>query len=36
MSHQPSASLEFLFMFTLKALAGTDVLPKSAAADFWV
>ncbi|EPE34071.1 ARM repeat-containing protein [Glarea lozoyensis ATCC 20868] len=35
MSHQPPSSLEFLFFFTLKALAGTDPLPKSAAADFW-
>jgi hypothetical protein len=36
MSHQPPSSLEFLFMFTLKALAGSDPLPKGAAADFWV
>ncbi|KAH8683271.1 armadillo-type protein [Tricladium varicosporioides] len=34
MSHQPS-SLEFLFMFTLKAITGTDPLPKIAASDFW-
>lgn len=25
-----------MFMFTLKALAGSDPLPKQAAADFWV
>ncbi|KAG0648341.1 Karyopherin [Hyphodiscus hymeniophilus] len=33
--HQPPASAEFLFMFTLKALTGNDPLPKIAAADFW-
>jgi hypothetical protein len=36
MGHQPSSSLEYIFMFTLKALAGSDPLPKQAAADFWV
>lgn len=36
MSHQPVASLEFLFMFVLGALGGTDPLPKAAAAEFWV
>jgi hypothetical protein len=36
LSHQPPSSLEFMFMFTLKALAGSDPLPKQAAADFWV
>jgi hypothetical protein len=35
LSHQPS-SLEFLFVFTLKALTGSDPLPKISAADFWV
>lgn len=35
LSHQPPPSLEFLFMFTLKALAGSDPLPKSSAAEFW-
>ncbi|CAL3965652.1 unnamed protein product [Diplocarpon coronariae] len=33
--HQPPSSLEYLFMFTLKALAGTEPLPKGSAADFW-
>jgi hypothetical protein len=32
---QPPASLEYLLMFTLKALAGSDPLPKTAAAEFW-
>src|SRR6187402_2865555 len=32
---EPS-SLEFLFVFILKALTGSDPLPKIAAADFWV
>ncbi|KAH8821592.1 armadillo-type protein [Xylogone sp. PMI_703] len=32
---QSSSSLEFLFMFTLKALTGNDPLPKFMAADFW-
>jgi hypothetical protein len=36
LNHQPSSSLEFIFMFTLKALAGSDPLPKQAAAEFWV
>jgi hypothetical protein len=36
LNHHPPASLEFLFMFTLKSLTGTDPLPKIAAADFWV
>ncbi|RKF72661.1 Importin beta-like protein [Golovinomyces cichoracearum] len=35
LSFQPPASLEFLFMFALKAIEGTEPLPKSAAADFW-
>ncbi|KAL2068336.1 hypothetical protein VTL71DRAFT_16434 [Oculimacula yallundae] len=34
-SHQPPSSLELLFMFALKALAGTEPLPKASAADFW-
>ncbi|KAJ5043171.1 uncharacterized protein L3040_004552 [Drepanopeziza brunnea f. sp. 'multigermtubi'] len=33
--HQPPSSLEYLFMFVLKALAGTDPLPKASATDFW-
>lgn len=33
---QDSASLEFFFFFALKALSGKDILPKTAAADFWV
>lgn len=36
LSHQPSSSLEYLFVFVLKALAGTEPLPKGAAAEFWV
>jgi hypothetical protein len=36
LNHQPSSSLEFIFMFTLKALAGSDPLPKQSAAEFWV
>jgi hypothetical protein len=36
LGHQPPSSLEFLFMFTLKALAGSDPLPKASAAEFWV
>ncbi|KAG4442578.1 hypothetical protein IFR05_001908 [Cadophora sp. M221] len=35
LSHQPPSSLEFIFMFALKALAGTEPLPKASAADFW-
>ncbi|EPQ62290.1 BgtA-21035 [Blumeria graminis f. sp. tritici] len=35
MSHRPSTSLEYLFMFALEAMKGNDPLPKSAAADFW-
>ncbi|TVY44332.1 Importin beta-like protein [Lachnellula occidentalis] len=35
MHHQPSSSLEFLFVYTLKALTGNDPLPKMAAADFF-
>ncbi|TVY38169.1 Importin beta-like protein [Lachnellula subtilissima] len=35
MNHQPSSSLEFLFVYTLKALTGNDPLPKMAAADFF-
>ncbi|KAF4629911.1 hypothetical protein G7Y89_g8231 [Cudoniella acicularis] len=35
MKHQPASSLEFLFMFTLKAITGSDPLPKIAACDFW-
>lgn len=33
--HQPASSLEYLFMFALKALAGTEPLPKASAAEFW-
>ncbi|XMA12621.1 hypothetical protein WAI453_005412 [Rhynchosporium graminicola] len=33
--HPPPSSLEFMFMFALKALAGTEPLPKASAADFW-
>jgi hypothetical protein len=33
---QSPSPLESFFMFTLRALAGRDPLPKSAAADFWV
>jgi hypothetical protein len=33
---QPTASLEFFFLFTLKVLNGREPLPKNAAADFWV
>jgi hypothetical protein len=36
LNHQPPNALEFMFMFTLKALAGNDPLPKAAACDFWV
>jgi len=35
LSHQP-ASLEYILMFSLKALTGSDPLPKIASADFWV
>lgn len=35
-NHEPSISMEFIFMFTLKALTGRDPLPKASAADFWV
>jgi len=35
LNQQPS-SLEYLFIFTLKALTGSDPLPKIASADFWV
>ncbi|KAG9232755.1 armadillo-type protein [Amylocarpus encephaloides] len=35
MSLQPPSDLEYLFMFTLKAITGTEPLPKTAAADFW-
>ncbi|CAG8971936.1 hypothetical protein HYALB_00003271 [Hymenoscyphus albidus] len=35
MNHQPPTSLEFLFMFTLKALTGSDTVPKGSAAEFW-
>lgn len=33
--NQSSSSLEYLFVFTLKALTGNDPLPKIASADFW-
>lgn len=33
---QHSSTLEPLVFFTLKALTGSDPLPKIAAADFWV
>lgn len=36
LSYQPPNSLENLFMFTLKALAGKDTLPKYSATEFWV
>lgn len=36
LNHQPPNSLEYILMFTLKALAGTDPLPKASATDFWV
>lgn len=36
LNHQPPSSLEYVFMFTLKALTGKDFLPKSASAEFWV
>jgi len=32
---QSPTALEHFFMFSLKALTGTDPLPKTAAADFW-
>ncbi|CAK7263687.1 member of the karyopherin-beta [Sporothrix epigloea] len=32
---EPSAQLEFFFMFTLKVLDGREPLPKAAACDFW-
>ncbi|KAE9374892.1 ARM repeat-containing protein [Stipitochalara longipes BDJ] len=35
LDHQPSSSLEFIFMFTLEALIGNDPLPKQVAAEFW-
>jgi len=35
LSHQP-ASLEYMLIFSLKALTGSDPLPKIASADFWV
>ncbi|KAK0099684.1 hypothetical protein ONS95_013423 [Cadophora gregata] len=35
LDHQPPSSLEFMFMFALKALAGTEPLPKASSADFW-
>ncbi|KAG4414230.1 hypothetical protein IFR04_012636 [Cadophora malorum] len=35
LDHQPPSSLEFIFMFALKALAGTEPLPKASSADFW-
>jgi hypothetical protein len=34
--NQPPSSLEYLFIFSLKVLTGSDRLPKSMAADFWV
>ncbi|RDW70210.1 putative importin 13 protein [Coleophoma crateriformis] len=34
-AHQPSSSIEYLFMFTLKSLTGKDFLPKASAAEFW-
>jgi len=34
--NQEPSSVEFLFMFTLKALTGNDPLPKQSAAVFWV
>ena len=33
---QPPQLLEFFFLFTLKVLNGKELLPKCAAADFWV
>jgi hypothetical protein len=36
LTRQSPASLDFIFLFTLKALTGSDPLPKIAAADFWV
>lgn len=33
---QPTASLEFLFLFCLRVLSGKEPLPKATAADFWV
>ena len=32
----PSSSLEFLFIFSLKALTGNNPLPKFSAVEFWV
>ncbi|KAI0013939.1 armadillo-type protein [Xylariaceae sp. FL0662B] len=32
---QPANMLEFLFMFAIKLLNGSEPLPKAAAADFW-
>jgi hypothetical protein len=31
-----SSGLEFVFIFTLKALTGSNPLPKFAAVEFWV
>lgn len=36
MQLQPTSSLEFVFMFSIKMLNGSEPLPKAAAADFWV
>jgi hypothetical protein len=33
---QPTSSVEFFFLFTLRVLNGQEPLPKQAAADFWV
>ncbi|KAL3425767.1 hypothetical protein PVAG01_02558 [Phlyctema vagabunda] len=33
--YEPSSVVEYLLMFTLKALTGKDFLPKIAAAEFW-
>ncbi|KAI1001741.1 hypothetical protein K3495_g6463 [Podosphaera aphanis] len=35
LSYQPPASLEFLFMFALEAIKGSEPLPKGSAAEFW-
>lgn len=32
---QPTSSLEYLFMFAVKMLNGSEPLPKAAAAEFW-
>ncbi|ORY69497.1 armadillo-type protein [Pseudomassariella vexata] len=35
MQLQPTSSLEYLFMFSIRLLNGSEPLPKFAAADFW-